>query len=125
LQTDPETATPLPVYIVGLEDQDIESSLARTKFQRSIESLSHIYPDISEARATVKSFSKEKERKHFEVHVLIRTPKHQVEFVEEGWSIEEAFENIGSKIKRLMTKPRDSPSRRRSPARAEAAAARY
>ena len=121
----PEVSTPLPVYIVGLEGQDVESSLAETKFRRSIESLSHVYPEIGEARATVKTFSKEKARKHYEVHVLIRMPKHQVEFIEEGWSIEEVFENIGLKIKRLMTKPRDSPSRRRFRPRAEIAAARF
>jgi hypothetical protein len=115
----------LPVYIVGLDDNDIESSLAKTKFQRSIESLSHVYPELEEARATVRAFSKGKERKHFEVHVLIRLPKHQVEFREEGWSIEEVFENIGLKIKRLMTKPRGSASRRRLPARAERAVARF
>ena len=115
----------MPIYIVGLDDQDVESSLAKTKFQRSIESLSHVYPEIGEARATVKTFSNEKERKHFEVHVMIRMPKHQVEFREEGWSIEEVFENIGLKIKRLMTKPRYSPARRRHPARREVAIARY
>ena len=113
------------MYIVGLKDQDIESSLAKTKFRKSIESLSRVYPDLGEARATVKTFSNEKDRKHFEVHVLIRMPKHQVEFIEEGWSIEEVFENIGLKIKRLMTKPRDGPSRRRFPARAVTAAARF
>jgi ribosome-associated translation inhibitor RaiA len=120
-----EVSTPLPVYIVGLDDNDIESSLAKTKFQRSIESLSHVYPELGEARATVKAFSKGKERKHFEVHVMIRMPKDQVVFREEGWSIEEVFENIGLKIKRLMTKPRDRASRRRSPARAERAVARF
>jgi len=113
------------MYIIGLEDQDIESSMATSKFQRSIEALSHHYPDISEARATVKSFSHENGRKHFEVHVFVGIPKHQIEFREEGWSVEEVFENIGLKIKRLMTKPRDSPARRRSPSRAEASAARY
>ena len=120
-----EVSTPLPVYIVGLDDNDVESSLARSKFRRSIESLSQVYPELGEARATVKAFSKGKERKHFEVHVLIRMPKHQVEFREEGWSIEEVFENIGLKIKRLMTKPRGSASRRRLPARAERAVARF
>jgi hypothetical protein len=89
-----EASTPLPVYIVGLDDQDIESSLAKSKFERSIESLSHVYPEIVEARATVKTFSKEKQRKHFEIHVMIRLPKHQIEFREEGWSIEEAFETL-------------------------------
>ena len=125
MQPTTEISTPLPVYIVGLDDQDIESSIAKSKFQKSIESLSRVYHDIGEARATVKTFSNQKERKHFEVHVLIRMPKHQVEFIEEGWSIEEVFENIGSKIKRLMTKPRDSPSRRRFRPRAEIAAARF
>jgi ribosome-associated translation inhibitor RaiA len=125
LQPTTEVSSALPVYIVGLDDQDFESSLAKTKFQKSIESLSRVYRDIGEARATVKTFSNEKDRKHFEVHVLIRMPKHQVEFIEEGWSIEEVFENIGLKIKRLMTKPRDSPSRRRYPARSVMAAARF
>lgn len=125
MQPTTEISTPLPVYIVGLDDQDIESPLAKSKFQKSIESLSRVYHDISEARATVKTFSNQKERKHFEVHVLIRMTKHQVEFIEEGWSIEEVFENIGSKIKRLMTKPRDIPSRRRFPARSVTAAARF
>src|SRR6266702_674323 len=101
----PEVSTPLPVYIVGLEGQDLESSLAETKFRRSIESLSHVYPDLGDARATVRAFSKGKERKHFEVHVLIKMTKNQVEIIEEGWSIEKVLENIGSKIKRLMTKP--------------------
>jgi ribosome-associated translation inhibitor RaiA len=116
---------PLPVYIVGLDNQTIESSQAKTRFQKSIESLSHVYHEIGEARATVKTFSNEKERKHFEVHVMIRMPKHQVDFIAEGWSIEEVFENIALKIKRLMTKPRDNPSRRRHPARWEMATARY
>src|SRR5437870_8466496 len=120
-----EVSTPLPVYIVGLDDNDVEDSLARSKFRRSNESLSQVYPEVGEARATVRAFSKGKERKHFEVHVLIRLPKHQVEFREEGWSIEGVFENIGLKIKRLMTKPRDSPSRHRLPARAERAVARF
>src|SRR5207249_11765933 len=120
-----EVSTPLPVYIVGLDDNDVESYLAKSKFRRSIESLSHGYPERGEARATVRAFSKGKERKHFEVHVMIRLPKHQVELREEGWSIEEVFENIGLKIKRLMTKPRVSASRRRLPARAESAVARF
>lgn len=125
LQEKSEFLTRTPVYIIGLEPQGFETSLAEGKFRRSVESLSQVYPDISEARATVKSFSKNKERKHFEVHVMIGLPKHQVEFIEEGWTIEEVFENIGLKIKRLMTKPRDRPARRRHPARAEIAVARY
>ncbi|HZY46627.1 MAG TPA: hypothetical protein VFE96_02415 [Candidatus Bathyarchaeia archaeon] len=117
--------TKVPVYIVGLDVQDLESSMAESKFRRSIESLSHVYPDIAEARAMVKSFSSEKQRRHYEAHVLIRMSRHQFEFNEEAWSVEEVFENVGVKIKRLMTKPRDSPARRRSLSRGEAEQARY
>jgi len=97
MQTNSEFITRVPVYIVGLEDQDIESSMAISKFMRSVESLSHHYPDISEARATVKSFSHEKGRKHFEVHVFVGMPKHQIEFREEGWSIESFSKMSGRK----------------------------
>src|SRR5436309_14562140 len=102
----PEGSTLLPVYIVGLEGQDLESSLAETRFRKSIESLSHVYPDIADARASVRAFPKGKERKHFEVHVLIRMPTHQVEFIEDGWSIDEVFEKRGSRINGLMTRHR-------------------
>src|SRR2546421_11412508 len=103
-----EVSTPLPVYIVGLDDNDVESSLAKTKFQRSIESLSHVYPELGEAGATVRAFSKGKKRKHFEVHVMIRLPKLQFEVREEVWSVEEVFRNIGLKINMPITKPRCS-----------------
>ena len=125
MQPKSEFLTRTPVYIIGLEAKDPETSLAEGKFKRSIGSLSRIYPDIAEARAKVKSFSKFNERRHFEVHVMIGLPKQSVEFVEEGWTIEEVFENIGRKIKRLRTKPRDSPARRLHPRRAEIAVARY
>src|SRR5713226_3187219 len=100
-----ETRTP-PVSIIGLDENDLDSQIAKEKFLRSIEALGHTERDILEARATVKTHSLQKDRKRFEVHVLIITPTEQHDFDEEGWSVAEVFENIGQKIKRLMTKPR-------------------
>ncbi len=117
--------TALPVYVVGLPEDDIESSLARSRFERSIEALAHLSRGINEARATVKASSSERGRKHFEVHVLIKVPEQQFDFTEEGWSIADVFERIGVKIKRLKTKSRDSPSYRRHQSRGEAESGRY
>ncbi len=123
LTVEPESTGP-PVYVVGLPEQDFESFEAESKFRRSIGALSHVY-EINEARATVKASSKGKERRRFEVSVLIRTPGEQFDFAEDGWSLEEVFEKIGEKIKRLMTKPRESRSRQRHPTRGEAESSRY
>jgi ribosome-associated translation inhibitor RaiA len=117
--------TEIPVQIVGLQKDDIESRKAELKFQKSVQALGHIHPDIIDARAVVKTSILEKDRKRFEVQVFIKLPKEQFDFEEEGWSIEEVFEKIGEKIKRLMTKPRDKPSHRRHPSRMEMESSRF
>lgn len=115
----------VPVQIVGLQKDDIESRKAELKFRKSLHALGQIHRDIIEARAVVKTSSLEKARKRYDVQVFIRLPKEQIDFTAEGWSIEEVFEKIGEKIKRLMTKPRDKESHRRHPSRMEAESARY
>ena len=117
--------TEIPVQIVGLQKDDIESRKAELKFQKSVQALGHIHSDIIDARAVVKTSILEKDRKRFEVQVFIKLPKEQFDFEEEGWSIEEVFEKIGEKIKRLMTKPRDKPSHRRHPSRMEMESSRF
>jgi ribosome-associated translation inhibitor RaiA len=115
----------IPVQIVGLQKDDLESRKAELKFRKSLNALGQIHRDIVEARAIVKTSFLEKDRKRYEVQVFIKLPKEQIDFAEEGWSIEEVFEKIGEKIKRLMTKPRDKESHRRHPSRMETESARY
>jgi ribosome-associated translation inhibitor RaiA len=115
----------LPVQIVGLQKDDIESRKAELKFQKSLQAFGQIHRDIIEARAVVKTSLLEKDRRRYEVQVFIKLPKEQLDFAEEGWSIEEVFERISTKIKRLMTKPRDKPSHRRHPSRMEMETSRF
>jgi len=115
----------IPVQIVGLQKDDLESRKAELKFQKSLQALGQIHRDIIEARAIVKTSFLQKDRKRYDVQVFIKLPKEQIDFAEEGWSIEEVFEKIGEKIKRLMTKPRDKESHRRHPSRMETESARF
>src|SRR5205809_2401683 len=115
----------IPIEVVGLPRDDVESRKAELKFQRVVQSLGRIHPDILEARAIVKISTLEKDRKRYEVQALIKLPKEQFDFAEEGWSVEQVFEKIGEKIKRLMTKPRDKPSHHRHPSRMEVESARF
>ena len=120
-----QTTAEIPKEVVGLPKDDIETRKAETKFRKSVEALALIHPDILEARAIVKASSLPKDRKRYEVRVLIKTPKEQFDLSDEGWSVEELFENVGVKLKRLMTKPRDKPSHRRHPTRIEAETERF
>ncbi|OLD55941.1 hypothetical protein AUI46_02870 [archaeon 13_1_40CM_2_52_13] len=115
----------VPVQVLGLQKDDIESRKAELKFRRTLQAFGRIHPDTLEARAIVKTSLLEKERRRYEVQVFIRLPKEQFDFEEEGWSIEEVFEKIGEKIKRLMTKPRDKASHRRHPSRMEMESSRF
>jgi CBS domain-containing protein len=124
LAVEPDSKGP-PIYVIGLPEDDFESSQAEAKFRRSVEALSLVYNGIDEARAIVKTTSPEKSRRRFEVQVMIRTPNEHFDFTEEGWSVAEVFEKVGAKMKRLITKPRDSPSHQRRQSREEIESARY
>src|SRR6266550_1931047 len=65
----------IPVQIVGLQKDDIESRKAELKFQRSLQAFGRIHHDIIEARAIVKTSLLEKERRRYEVQLLTR-PHH-------------------------------------------------
>src|SRR3989442_2460067 len=100
----------VPVQVLGLQKDDLESRKAELKFQRSLQAFGRIHRDIIEARAVVKTSLLEKDRRRYEVQVFIKLPKEQFDFEEEGWSIEEAFDKIVETIKRLTTKRRDRTS---------------
>lgn len=116
---DKEKRVETPFQIIGLPKDDIETRKAEQKFRRSLEALSYVYPDIVEARAVVKTSLLEKERKRYELTVLIKLTKEQFDLKDEGWSVEEIFEKVGAKLKRLMTKPRDKPAHHRRESRGE------
>ena len=78
----------IPIEVIGLPRDDIDSRKAELKFQRAVQSLGRIHPDILEARAIVKISTLEKDRKRYEVQVLIILPKEQFDFTEEGRSVE-------------------------------------
>ncbi len=106
-------------HIVGLPKGDGEASLAESKFLRAVEGLRKVYPKIIEARATVKVTELAKERKRYEVQVLVELPGARFDFTEEGWSLAETFDGVAHKLKSLKTKPEKNPTYRRHPTRGE------
>jgi ribosome-associated translation inhibitor RaiA len=92
-----------PFYIVGLPDEPIEASEAKTKFERLSGELCRVYPHIEEIRAVVKSKKASKDHARYEVSVEVYTPRERHAFSESGYNIAKVFDTMVPKMKRLLS----------------------
>lgn len=92
-----------PFYIVGLPEEPLESSEAKSKFERMSQELYKVYPFIEEIRAVVKSKKPSKTHARYEVSVEIYTPRDRHAFSETGYNIAKVFDVMAPKMKRLLS----------------------
>jgi hypothetical protein len=100
MESNPPSA---PFYIVGLPDEPIEASEAKTKFEKLSAELCKVYPSIEEIRAVVKSKKPGKTHARYEVSVEVYTPRERHAFSETGYNIAAVFDSMGPKMKRLLS----------------------
>jgi len=94
----------VPVYMVGLPQDPFEAEAAKTKFTRTVNMLSRTFPSIEEARSKIKSEEREgRERRRYEVSVVIKTTKRVYSYSETGWDLPAIYDIISSRLKRLLT----------------------
>jgi len=104
----------IPVYMVGLPDDSFEAELAKAKFIREAATLKKSSPKIEEIRATIKSEKASNDKHRYEVKVSIIAAGKINSYSEEGWNISAVFDEISSKMKRLLTqKPERKQERER------------
>jgi CBS domain-containing protein len=100
-----KTESSVPVYMVGLPKDPFEAEAAKAKFIRIVNALSRSFPSIEEARSKIKSEGREgKERRRYEVSVVIKTAKRVYSYSEAGWDLPAIYDTISSRLKRLLTK---------------------
>jgi CBS domain-containing protein/ribosome-associated translation inhibitor RaiA len=102
-------ALDVPAYIVGLPDDPFEAELARMKFIREAKTLRKSFPTIEEIRAAIKTKQVSSGKHRYEVSVSVKTTGRVHAFSEQGWDLPFIFDELGGKMKRLMTK---KPERR-------------
>lgn len=103
----PESA--FPVYIVGLPDDPFEAETAKSKFIKSVSLLRRSFPNILEARSTIKTKDIGGERRRYEVRVLIKTPRRSFNYIESGYDLANVYDTLSDRVKRVMAQ---KPSRR-------------
>lgn len=95
----------VPLYIVGMPDDAENSEIVKTKFQKIISNLIKVYPEVEEARTSIKTVhNPTSQRKHFEVSVRIVTPYQMHNYTELAWDLSKAFDALGRRIIRNLSK---------------------
>jgi CBS domain-containing protein len=109
-----KSSTPqLPMYIVGLPEDPFEAAAVRQKFTETVQFLRKGFPEISEARAIIKTGEKRSPRQKCQVDVLIMSPKERYSYSVFSYAVADAFDQVNSWAKRLFSQRKE---RRRRPA---------
>ena len=95
----------VPLYIVGMPDDAKNAEIVKTKFQKIISNLIKVYPEVEEARTSIKTVhNPTSQRKHFEVSVRIVTPYRTHNYIELGWDLSKAFDALGRRVTKNLSK---------------------
>ena len=116
LLAEPEAKPEIPVYIIGLPEDPFEAEVAKSKFLKVVQFLKRVFPDIEEARSVIKISEsvKGKERRRYEVDIVIKTTKDIVSFTHKGWELPSIYDELSNRIKRLPRQKRRKTRRKRT-----------
>jgi len=98
--------TPIPLYIVGMPEDQQNVNLISSKFAKTLKRLQQVYSEIHEARVSIKQqrTGNKKEGK-YEVSIMIITPHHTpLIFSSIGFDLSEVLEELSEKLLRTLSK---------------------
>ena len=98
--------TPIPLYIVGLPEDQKNVNLISKKFMNTLKRLQKVYSEIQEARVSIKQqrTGNKKEGK-YEVSIMITTPHHApMIYNSVGFDLSEVIEELSQKLLKTLSK---------------------
>jgi CBS domain-containing protein len=94
----------VPLYIMGLPEDLNNADIVKTKFQKIIKNLTRVYPEVEEARASIKIIHETaSERKNYEVTVRVLTPYETHNYTEMGRDLSKIFDILGQRVIRTLS----------------------
>ena len=98
--------TPIPLYIVGMPDDQQNVNLISSKFSKTLKRLQQVYTEIHEARVSIKQQrSGNKKEGKYEVTIMIITPHHTpLIYNSVGFDLSEVLEDLSEKLLRNLSK---------------------
>lgn len=93
----------VPLFIVGLPRED-NVPIITNKFNKVIDRLAKVYPDIQEARVYVKKIHGAAGRYNYEVSTVVLTPLKRYIFSRTGFDLSKVFDEISGRLLRNLSK---------------------
>jgi hypothetical protein len=95
----------IPLYIIGMPSELSNADIVKTKFQKIIKNLIKVYPEVEEARTSIKTIHNPSgNRQNFEISLMITTPYRTYNYAESGWDLSQIFDTLGRRIIRNLSK---------------------
>jgi CBS domain-containing membrane protein len=91
------------MYIIGLPEDPFEAEAARAKFQRVVRLLGRGFPEMTEARATIKTGETKAARKKYQIQILVMSPYWRYSYRVFGRELPDAFDYVEGWAKRLLS----------------------
>ncbi len=98
--------TQIPLFIVGMPEDQRNSNLIKSKFEKTLKRLQQTYSEIHEARVSIKKQrSGGKKEGKFEVSIMVSTSHHApLIYKSVGFDLSEVLEEISQKLLRNLSK---------------------
>lgn len=94
----------VPLFIVGLPEDHSNAEIIKTKFEKIIRTLTKVYSEVEQAKASVKTIHNVGSNKiHYQVSVRIFSPSKTYNYKEMGWDLSKIFDTLGSRITRNLS----------------------
>lgn len=101
----------VPLYVIGLPEDNPAKELLASKFGVALEKVQQILPDIIESKIAVKSQNTEGTRTHYDVTATVRTSKNQLLYTDSGWDILKIADELCRKLEGELSKHDDKRQR--------------
>jgi CBS domain-containing protein len=106
-----DAAPSVPMYVVGLPEDPFAAEMVRSKFLESVQLLTRVFPEITEARAVIELEGHNPQRKKSLVKVTIISPKNRYSYKVFSYDLAESFDQVHAWAKKLISQ--NKPNRRR------------
>ena len=104
----------LPVYIIGITDEDFfESAVAEGKVRRVVVKSMKMQPKITEVRINIKKQRTQGERMRYDITARVLGPEVSFNAENQGWGLMETFDGLlmalDNKLRRAKVEPEKKP----------------
>lgn len=94
----------VPLFIVGLPEDYSNAEIVKTKFEKIIRTLTKVYPEVEQAKASIKTIHNvDSNKQHYQVSVRIFSPSRTFNYKEMGWDLSKIFDILGSRVTRNLS----------------------